>query len=212
MAFTAGYAFPVGNVLKKHYQFGNVLKLIMLLQHVADRKGVAGGKGHDGGVNDAFVFAGELFFDQRRQFLDIETKNFRDQTENKNVFAFVLGCSAKRFNRQTCDRDADIHKTFVVEVGLNVVRIVKQHAAFLEKVDVVLITVLIKRDKKVGFIAGRQHFTCAHANLKDRRSTGNGGLDRHISHDVVVAASGESREKGAGGLNSVLRIAGGAGG
>src|SRR3984893_10526335 len=136
-------------------RLGNVLKLIMLLQHVADRKRVAGGKGHDGGVNDAFVFAGELFFDQRRQFLDVETKNFRDQTENKNVFAFVLGCSAKRFNRQTCDRDADIHKTFVVEVRLDVVRIVKQHAAFLEKVDVVLITVLIKRDEKVGFIAGR---------------------------------------------------------
>src|SRR5207248_5633594 len=106
------------------------------------------------------------------------------------------------------DRHADINETFVVEVRLNVVRIVKQHAAFFEKVDVVLIAVLIKRDQKIGFVTGREHFARAHADLKNGRSARDGGWNRHISHDVVVAASGQSREKRAGGLNSVLRISG----
>src|SRR5207253_8222763 len=94
------------------------------------------------------------------------------------------------------------------EVGLDVIRIVKQDAAFFEKVDVVLITVLIKRDEKIGFVTRRQDFARAHADLKNGRSARDGGRDRHISHDVVVASSGQSRQKRAGGLNAVLRIAG----
>jgi len=73
---------------------------------------------------------------------------------------------------------------------------------------VVLITMLIKRDEKVGFITGREHFARADADLKDGRAAGNRGRDRHVSHDILVAASGQPREKRAGGLNSVLRISG----
>src|SRR5216684_9318431 len=71
----------------------------------------------------------------------------------------------------------------------------------------VLITVLIKRDEKIGFVAGRKNFARTDAHLKDRRSAGDGGGNRHVSHDVLIAASGQSRQKRAGGLNSVLRIA-----
>src|SRR5437762_3331591 len=188
--------------------FGLVFKLVLMRQDLADGVSVTGGKRHDGGVDDALIFAGKLFFDQRRQLLDVETKNFCDQTEHKNVFTLVLGRSAQRFHRQAGDRHADVNETFVVEVGLDIVRIVKQHAAFFEKVDVVLITVLIKRDQKIGFVTGREHFARTHADLKNRRSARDGGWNRHISHDVVVAASGQSREKRAGSLNSVLRIAG----
>src|SRR5207248_1546933 len=84
----------------------------------------------------------------------------------------------------------------------------KQHAAFFEKVNMVLITVLIKRDQKIGFVTGREHFARAHTDLEDGRSARDVGWNRHISHDVVVATSGQSREKRAGGLNSVLRISG----
>src|SRR6202011_4347891 len=181
--------------------FGDMLKLIPFRQHVADGIGVASRKRHDGGVDDALVFAGELFFDQLRQFLDIETKNFRDQTENENIFTLVLGGSAQRFHRQAGDRHADVNETLVVEVRLNVVRIVKQDTAFFEKVDVVLITVLIKSDKKVGFITGRKNFARAHAHLENRRLARNGGRDGHVSHDVLVATSREPREKRASGLN-----------
>src|SRR4029077_13092219 len=126
----------------------------------------------------------------------------------ENVFTLVLGRSAQRFHRQAGDRHTDINGTFVVQVRLNVVRIVKQHAAFFEKSEVVLITVLIKRDQKIGFVTGREHFARAHADLKNGRSARDGGRDRHISHHVVVAAAGKPRQKRAGGLNSVLRIAG----
>src|SRR2546430_3493376 len=72
----------------------------------------------------------------------------------------------------------------------------------------VLIAVLIKCDEKIGFIAGRKHFTGTDPDLEDRRSTRNRGRNRHVSHDVVIAASGQTRQKCARGLNSVLRISG----
>src|SRR5205814_6471539 len=158
--------------------------------------------------DDALVFAGKFFANQFFQLVGVEVENFRDQPEDENVFALVFSRSAERFDGETGDRHADVNETFVVEVRLDVVRIVKQHAAFLQKIDVVLITMLIERDEKIGFVAGRKHFARAHADLKDRRSTGNRGWDRHVSHDIVVAASSQAREECAGGLNAVLRISG----
>src|SRR5207244_3325356 len=172
--------------------FGNVrLKFILLRQDVADGVSVTGGKRHDGGVGDAGVFAGKFFFDQRRELLDIEMKNFRDQTEDENVFAFVLRRSAKSFDGQSCDWHADVNKTFIVEVRLDVVGIVKEHAAIFQEADVVLVAVLIKRDEEIGFVAGGEDFAGAHADLEDRRAAGNGGGDRHVSHDIVIAAAGK---------------------
>ena len=34
------------------------------------------------------------------QLLDIEIENFRDQAEDENVFALVLGRAAERFDRE----------------------------------------------------------------------------------------------------------------
>ena len=188
--------------------FSSLLKLILIGEHFADRIGVAGGERHDGGVDDALVFAGELFLDQRREFFDVEMENFRDQAEHENVFALVLGRAAERFNGQAGDGDADVNETFVIEVRLDVVGIVKEDAAFFQEIDVVLVTVLIKRDEKIGFVTGGKHFAGAHADLENGWTAGNGGGNRHVSHDVLVAAAGEAREKGAGGLNAVLGIAG----
>ncbi len=184
------------------------LKSILFRQDVADRVSVAGLERHDRGVDDALVFAGEFFRDQRLQLVDVEIENLRDQAEDENVFALVLRRPAERFDRQAGDRHADVNETFVVEVRLDVVRIVKQDAAFFQKVDVVLVTVLIKRDEEIGFIARRKHFARAHADLEDRRPARNRGRDRHVSHDVLIAASGQAREESAGGLNAVLRISG----
>ena len=81
-------------------------------------------------------------------------KIFAIRPSDENVFAFVLRSAAQRLDRQTCDGNSDINETFVVEVRFDVVGIVKQHAAFAQEIEVVLITVLIKRDEKIGFIAG----------------------------------------------------------
>ena len=189
--------------------FGDVrLKLVLLRQDVADGVGVAGRERHDGGVDDALVFAGEFFFDQRRQLLDIEMEDFRDQPEDENVFAFVLRGAAERFDGEAGDRHADVNEAFVVEVGLDVIGIVKENAAVFQKADVVLVAVLIKRDEEIGFVAGGEDFAGAHADLENGRAAGDGGGNRHVGHDVLIAAAGEAREESAGALDAVLRIAG----
>src|SRR4026207_1075310 len=65
---------------------------------------------------------------------------------------------------------------------------------------------LIEGNQKISFVARRQHFSGPDAHLKDRWSARNRGRDRHVSHHILVAASGKSRQKRAGRLNSVLRI------
>ena len=99
-------------------------------QNFADRISVPCLERHQGGVDDAFVFPGEFLGDDSFQLLDIEAENFRDQSEDENIFALVLGGAAKRFNRQSGDGHADVHETFVIEVRLDVVWIVKKDAAF----------------------------------------------------------------------------------
>ena len=188
--------------------FRDVLKLVLVRENFSDRVGVAGLERHERGVDDALVFAGEFFADDLFQLLDIEMKNFRDQAEDENVFALVLRRAAQRLDRQAGDRHADVNEAFVVEIRLDVIGIIKQDAAFSQEVDVVLVAVLIKGDEEIGFVAGGEHFARADADLEDRRPARNGGGNRHVSHDVLVAAAGEAGEESAGALDAVLRIAG----
>ena len=157
-------------------------------------------------VYDALVFATELFGDQSFQLFDVEIENFCDQAKDENVFALVLGGAAERFDGQTSDRHADINETFVVQVRLDVVRIVKQDPALAQKTDVVLVTVLVERDQKISFVACRQDFAGADAHLKNGRPTRDRRWNRHVRHDIVFATAGEPREERPGGLNSVLRV------
>ena len=57
----------------------------------------------------------------------------------------------------------------------------------------VLVAVLIERDQKVGFITGGEYFSGTDPDLKNRWSTGNGGRDSHVGHDVLVTATGVLR-------------------
>src|SRR2546421_6133224 len=133
-------------------------------------------------------------------------KNFRDQTEDENVFAFVLRGAAERFDGESGDRHADVNKTPIIKVGLDVVRIVKEHAAFFQKADVVLIAVLVKRDEEIGFVAGGEDFACAHADLEDRWFAGNGGGERYVSHDELGAAAGASEAERCAPMDAGLGI------
>ena len=181
----------------------------MVRENIADRVGVAGLERHDRGVGDALVFAREFFVDQIVfSLLDIEMEDLRDQAEDEDVFALVLGRAAERFDGQAGDGNADVNEAFVVEIGLDVVGIIKENAAFFQEADVVLVAVLIKGDEEIGFVAGGEDFARADADLENRRPAGNRGRDRHVGHDVLVAAAGEPGEKRAGALDAVLRIAG----
>ena len=62
-------------------------------------------------------------------FSTSRSKISRDQTEDENVFALVLGRAAERFDGQPGDRNADVNETFVVGVRLDVIGIVKEDAA-----------------------------------------------------------------------------------
>src|SRR6266550_3974800 len=88
---------------------------------MTDDHGVTGLKCHQRRVDDALVLAAEFLGNQPFQLVSVEIENFRDQTEDENIFAFVFGGAAERFDRQTCDRHADVNETFIVEVRLNVV-------------------------------------------------------------------------------------------
>ena len=94
---------------------------------------------------------------------------------------------------------ADVDEPFVVEVRLDVIRIVKEDAAVFQEADVVLVAVLVKGDEEIGFVARGKNFAGADADLENRRPAGDGGRDRHVGHDVLLAAAGEPGEKGADG-------------
>src|SRR5205823_4279890 len=109
----------------------------------------------------------EFFADQSFQLICVEIENLRDQSEHENVFALVLRGAAQRFDRKAGDGNTDVDETFVVKVRLDVVRIVKQDPAFAQKMEVVLIAVLIKCDEKIGLVACRQHFARTDAYLEN---------------------------------------------
>ena len=136
-------------------------------KHFADRICVAGLERHQRGVDDALVFTGEFLRDQFFQFVGVEIENFRDQSEHENVFALVLRGAAERFDRKASNGDADVDETFVVEVRLDVVGIVKKDPAFAQKMEVILIAVLIKCDQKIGLVACGQHFARTDAYLEN---------------------------------------------
>jgi hypothetical protein len=89
-----------------------------------------------------------------------------------------------------------------------VVGVVEEDAAGAERTDVGVVAVLVKGDEHVGAVAGRENVAGAHADLEDRRSARDRGRNRHVGHDVLIAATGEAGEEAADGLDAVLRVAG----
>ena len=172
------------------------------------RPGVAGIEGQHGVAHDVLVLPAETFLDQRGDLLDIEIENPGDDAEHVDVLALVFRGAADRLDRARRDRHADLREAMIVGVGLDVIRVVEEHAAGPQRADVGVVAVLVKRDEHVGAIAGGEDVARAHAHLEDRRPAGDGGRDRHVRHHVLVAAPGEPGEKATDGLDAVLRVAG----
>src|SRR5438094_981791 len=49
----------------------------------------------------------------------------------------------------------DVKETFAIAVWFDVVGFIKQYAAFTQETDVVLVTILVKRDQKICFVPRR---------------------------------------------------------
>jgi hypothetical protein len=170
--------------------------------------GVAGVEREHGVADDVFVFAAETLFDEAGEFLDIEIEDPGDEAHDVDVLALLFAGAADGLDGAAGDRHGDLGEAVVAFDGLDVVRIVEEHAAGAEGADVGVVAVLIKRDEHVGAVAGGENVAGAHAHLEDRGSAGDGGRDRHVGHDVLIAAAREAGEESADGLDAVLGVTG----
>ena len=169
---------------------------------------VTGVEGQHGVADNVFVLTAEALFNEGGQLLNVEVEDARDEAENVDVLALVLAGAADGFDGAAGDGNGDLGEAVVALDGCDVVGIVEEHAAGAEGTDVGVVAVLVECDEHVGAVPGGQNVAGAHADLEDRRSTGDGGGDRHIGHDVLIAAAREAGEEAADGLNPVLRITG----
>ena len=184
------------------------LKMIKLGEHVFDRISVARLERHQRRFRKARVLPAEPFANQRLELFHVEIEDRGEQAEHENILSLVLRRASQRLNRQARNRDADIDIALVVQVGLNAVGVVQQHAAFLQRTDVAFITVLVEGHQKIRLIARRQNLPRADADLEDRSPARNRGGDGHVGHHLLIAAPREPREKTAERLNAVLGITG----
>ena len=65
-----------------------------------------------------------------------------------------LAVPPTRLDRQAGDRHADVNEALVVGIGLDVIGVVEQDAAVAQRIDVVLVAVLVERDQEIGLVAG----------------------------------------------------------
>ena len=70
------------------------------------------------------------------------------------------------------------------------------------------VRMLVKCQEHIRFIPCAQDFSRPNADLKNRRTAGNGRGNRHEGHDFLLASPREARQKSADGLDAVLGVAG----
>ena len=178
------------------------------LEDVAHREIVTGVECAQGGVDDALVLAGEALRHQFGQLGYLEIEHAGQQTEGENVFALVFGGAADGLDGQRGDR----HRQMAVGLfglggGGDVRGIIQDDAALAQAVDMAVVGVLVERDEQIGLVTGAEDLAGPDAHLENGRSAGDGGGNGHEGHDFLLAASGQTCQEPADGLNAVLRIA-----
>lgn len=159
-------------------------------------------------AHEVLAFPAETLLHELRQLRDIEPEDPRDQTEHEDVLPLLLRVAADRLHRRRRDRHANRGETFVVRIRRHVILVVDQHPAGPQRLDVVLVTVLVERHEEVRRVAGREDVSRSHPHLENRGSAGDRRRNRHVSHDVLIATPREPGEKSADRLDPVLRISG----
>ena len=94
-----------------------------------------------------------------------------------------------------------------LRLRLHVVAVVNHDPVSLDRLDVVVVRMLVKRQQHVGVIPGAQHLARTNPHLEDRWAAGNSRRNGHERHDLLFAAPGQPGQKTANGLNAILRIA-----
>src|ERR1041385_7661741 len=91
-------------------------------------------------------------------------------------------------------------------VGFDMVGVIQNDATFFNRVDMLLVRVLIEGQQYIRLVSGASNFAGTDAHLENRRTTGNGGGNGHEGHDFLLAAPGKPGQESANGLYSVLRV------
>jgi hypothetical protein len=83
-----------------------------------------------------------------------------------------------------------MRKAVVVGARLDVIRVINEYATRTKRVDVRFVAVLVEHHEHVGTVASGQDVAGAHAHLKNGRPPRDCGRNRHVGHDVLIAAPG----------------------
>ena len=159
-------------------------------------------------ADDVFVLAAKALLDERGELRNIEVEDPCDDAEHVDILALVFRRAADGFDGARRDRDGNLREAVVLGVGGDVVGVVEEHATGAQRTDMRVVAVLIKRHEHVRAVAGREDVAGAHAHLENRRTARDRGRDRHVGHDVRIAAAGEAGEEAADRLDAGLGIAG----
>ena len=119
-----------------------------------------------------------------------------------------IGRAANGLNRGAGDRDANIIDPLVVSVRLNEIRVVNADAPIAQRTDMVVVTVLVEGDQKIGVVSRGENFARAQVHLENGWPSGDSRRNRHVGHDLPGAASCQTRQETANGLDPILRISG----
>ena len=156
---------PIGDgLVPVHHHLGADLALggveLVTLQQVFQRVIVAGVEAGVGVVEDRGVLAAKALGDELLQLGDVEVIDFRQQAEYVDVLALVAAGAADGFHGEAGDGHADV-AVALLPLGLrgHVVGIIQHDAAKLQRLDVVLVAVLVEGKQHVGLVAGGEHFT-----------------------------------------------------
>ena len=181
------------------------------LDQIIQRVAVAGGKGSQGVRHHGRILAGETFLNQLGELLHVEVIDFCEQSERVNIFALVAAGPADGLDHEARNGHAHMAVTVLpLRLRCHMIRIIKHDAAELDRLDVVLVAVLVEAEQHVRLITRAQNFARADADLEDGRPAGNGGGNGHEGHDFLLATTRQPGEETADGLDAVLRIAGNA--
>jgi hypothetical protein len=59
-------------------------------------------------------------------------------------------------------------------LGLDMIGVVKNNPALLDRINVLLVGMLIKREQDIGFVPGTEHFAGTNPHLKNGWAPGDG--------------------------------------
>ncbi len=142
-------------------------------------------------LHDGRILAAETFLDELGQLGDVQVEYLCEQAERENILALVAARPAHGLDREAGNVHADMAIAFFpFRLRLDVVGVVKHDAAQLQRLDMVLVAVLVKTKQHVRLITRAQHLPGADAHLENGWAAGNRGRNRHERHDFLLAAAG----------------------